>query len=68
MTIKDLITHSKPSNMKSKFLPNCFKGKYGYYLGELDNMSNVVFGAEMVNTVASVLWLKRNHSETSLNK
>ena len=42
----ELFTHCKLSNMKSKILPNCLKGKYGYHLGKFSNTSFVVFGAE----------------------
>ena len=45
MRIKELITHSKLPNMKSKFFPKYFKGKYGYSWEEFSNLLNVAFGA-----------------------
>ena len=35
-------------NMKRKILPNCLKGKCEYHLGEISNLTFVVFWAERV--------------------
>ena len=46
-----MIADCKLSNMKTKNLPNCLKGKYGYHLGEFTSTSLFVFWAERAKRI-----------------